>query len=184
MKKEIIKLYINADAKAQLEKLSTEANMTLSAFICSQLPLSKSDVISVSGSDKPAERDRHISVYVSEEEYNKIKTNAGHDSISNYMRHTAINGTKSIKIEVSDTDITDLMERIQPAIASIANVIKALRLQNQLQDSQTNKLTELLEDINQNIITMAKRTRKDRQSICNTRLRELRKQTTFRKEIK
>lgn len=173
-----IKVNMTQDEKDKIENLARQHKMSTSAFVKSQLS-------SILAADEPAAsapfnyeaegRDIRIEIRVSEREMETIKANAGVRTIAAYVRDAALNGSKIIKVEVYDDDIVELIHRVQPRIDSIFGVVKALQMQQQLHDNQYARLESLLNEISKDIRGTVSSVRKNRNSIRQTRLRELRR---------
>lgn len=172
-----IKVNMTQNEKDKIENLAQQHKMSTSAFVKSQLTSLLSDEQTPSAPfEYEAEgRDIRIEIRVSEREMETIKANAGARTIAAYVRDAALNGSKIIKVEVYDDDIVELIHRIQPRIDSIFGVVKALQMQQQLHDNQYARLEGLLNDISKDIRGTVSNVRKNRNSIRQTRLRELRR---------
>lgn len=172
-----IKVNVSKYEKSQIEDLARQHQMSTSAFVKSQLEpiLHDKDDVSAPYEYEAGDRDHCIKVPVSQRELTTIKEKAGARTLAAYMRDTALNGSKTIRVEVYDDDIVDLIHRIQPQIDTIFGVVKALQLQKQLQPVQYMRLEGLLNDISKDIRSMVSNVRKNRTSIRQTRLRELRR---------
>lgn len=172
-----VKINVTQDEKDKLEKLAQQQHMSTSAFVKSQLSslLQENNEASVPYEYEADCRDHVLKVPVSSKEYGTIKAKAGAKTIAAYVRDAALNGSKVIKVEVYDDDISELIGNIQPRLDRIYGVIDALRHQNQLHDTQYARLEGLLNDISKDIRGTVSLVRKNRNSIRQTRLRELRK---------
>ena len=175
-----IKVNVSKYEKSQIEDLARQHQMSASAFVKSQLEpiLHDKDDVSAAYEYEAGDRDHCIKVPVSQRELTTIKEKAGTRTIAAYMRNTALNGSKTLRIEVYDDDIVDLMHRVQPQIDTLFGVVKALQLQKQLQPAQYTRLEELLYGISKDIRNVVSDVRKNRNSIRQTRLRELRRRCT------
>lgn len=172
-----ILVHMTQDEKDKIENLARQHKMSTSAFVKSQLTslLSDEPAPSVPFNYEAEGRDIRIEIRVSEREMETIKAKAGARTIAAYVRDAALNGSKIIKVEVYDDDIVELIHRVQPRIDSIFGVIKALQMQNRLHDAQYARLEGLLNDIAKDIRGTVSSVRKNRNSIRQTRLRELRR---------
>ena len=172
-----IKINVTQDEKDKLEKMAQQQHMSTSAFVKNQLSslLSDEPMPDVPFDYEAESRNVRVEIRVSEREMNIIKSKAGAKTIAAYVRDAALNGSKVIKVEVYDDDISELIGSIQPRIDRIYGVIDALRHQNQLHDTQYARLEGLLNDISKDIRGTVSLVRKNRNSIRQTRLRELRK---------
>ena len=173
-----IVVHMTQDEKDEIDKLAKQHGLSTSSFVKSQLTYLLS--ADESTTDVPFDydmgsRDLRISVHVSEREFATIKEKAGAKTIAAYVRDAALNGSKVLKVEVYDDDIMDLIHIIQPQIETLFHVITALQLQHQLQPAQYNRMESLLENISDDIRKIVSYTHKNRNSIRQTRLRELRK---------
>lgn len=175
-----IKVNVSKYEKSQIEDLARQHQMSASAFVKSQLEpiLHDKDDVSAPYEYEAGDRDHCIKVPVSQRELTTIKEKAGARTIAAYMRNTALNGSKTLRVEVYDDDIVDLMHRVQPQIDTLFGVVKALQLQKQLQPAQYTRLEELLYSISKDIRNVVSNVRKNRNSIRQTRLRELRRRCT------
>ena len=181
-----IKVNVSKAEKDRLNDLARQNQMSTSAFVKSQLEDVMHDVepVDVPYSYEPSFRDHIMRIPVSPKEFATIKEKAGSKTIAAYVRDAALNGSKVLKVEVYDDDIMDLIHIIQPQIETLFHVITALQLQHQLQPAQYNRMESLLENISDDIRKAVSYTRKNRNSIRQTRLRELRKRcdTTIKTE--
>lgn len=173
-----IKVHMTQDEKEKIDKLAEQNHMSTSSFVKAQL----SSILDATEPDISApyeyeaeSRNHVLRVPVSQRELDTIKNKAGARTIAAYVRDAALNGSKILRVEVYDDDIVDLEHRIQPQIDHIFGVVKALQLQSKLHDAQYNRLESLLNDISKNIRGTASGVRKNRNSIRQTRLRELRR---------
>lgn len=172
-----VKVNVTPGEKRQIEMLARQHNMSASAFVKSYLSpiLRINPEVDAPYDYEPEERDLRVEIRVSENEMKTIKEKAGAKSVASYVRNTALNGSKTLRIEVYDDDIVDLMHRVQPQIDTLFGVVKALQLQKQLQPAQYTRLEELLYGISKDIRNVVSNVRKNRNSIRQTRLRELRR---------
>lgn len=172
-----IKVNVSQAEKNIIEELARQQNLSTSAFVKKQLEqfLTTEETVNVSHEYLADCKNHIVKVPVSEYELLTIKNNAGAKTVAAYVRDAALNGTKVIRVEVYDDDIVDLMHRTQPQLTRIFNIVNALQVQNKLQDSQYQKLEEILTSISKDIRNTASYVRKNRTSIRQTRLRELRK---------
>lgn len=173
-----VKVNMTKDEKDKIEKLARQHRMSTSAFVKSQLSsiLTDDEPIPDAPFNYEAEgRDIRIEIRVSERELETIKAKAGARTIAAYVRDAALNGSKILKVEVYDDDIVDLEHRIQPQIDRIFGIAKALQMQSQLKEAQYLQLENLLSSILKDIRGTVSNVRKNRNSIRQTRLRELRR---------
>lgn len=172
-----VKVNLTQDEKNKIEKLAKQNQMSTSAFVKSQLSslLSDEPIPDAPFNYKAEGRDVRIEIRVSEREIETIKAKAGARTIAAYVRDAALNGSKIIKVEVYDDDIVDLEHRIQPQIDRIFGIAKALQMQSQLKEAQYLQLENLLSSILKDIRGTVSNVRKNRNSIRQTRLRELRR---------
>jgi len=173
-----IKVNVSQDEKDWIEELAKLHGMSASAFAKDKLFFTlhgKENETNTKFNYKAESRNVRIETRVSEREMETIKENAGTKTVAQYVRDTALNGSKVINIEVYDDDITDLIQRIQPKVDRILGITKALQMQNKLHDNQYIHLEELLNSIYKDLRSTVSAVRKDRNSIRQTRLRELRR---------
>lgn len=172
-----ILVHMTQDEKNKIEKLAKQNQMSTSAFVKSQLSslLSDEPIPDAPFNYEAEGRDVRIEIRVSEREMETIKAKAGARTIAAYVRDAALNGSKIIKVEVYDDDIVDLEHRIQPQIDRIFGIAKALQMQSQLKEAQYLQLENLLSSISKDIRSTVMNVRKNRNSIRQTRLRELRR---------
>lgn len=171
-----VKVNLTSEEKQKIDTLARQNNLSTSAFVKNQLAsVLNTDVADIICEQPLQKRDIRISVMLSKQELDTIKQKAGHKPLSSYIRTSALNGSKVIKIDVYDDDVTELIHNIQPEIISIYNVISALHIQNRLHDSQYKQLESLLTDILKSIRNTSSLIINNRTSLRNTRLRELRR---------
>ena len=171
-----IKVNLTAEEKQKIDTLARQNNLSTSAFVKNQLAsVLNTDTADVMFEQPLQKRDHRITVLLSQQELDTIKQKAGHKTISSYIRNSALNGSKVIKIDVYDDDVTELIHDIQPQISAIYNILSALHVQNKLHDSQYKQLENLLVDILKDIRSTASLIINNRTSLRNTRLRELRR---------
>lgn len=171
-----IKVNLTSEEKQKIDTLARQNNLSTSAFVKNQLAsVLNTDVADIICEQPLQKRDIRIGVMLSKQELDTIKQKACHKPLSAYFRTSALNGSKVIKIDVYDDDVTELIHNIQPQIISIYNVISALHIQNRLHDSQYKQLESLLTDILKNIRNTSSLIINNRTSLRNTRLRELRR---------
>lgn len=172
-----VKVNLTQDEKNKIEKLAKQNQMSTSAFVKSQLSslLSDEPIPDAPFNYEAEGRNVRIEIRVSEREIETIKAKAGARTIAAYVRDAALNGSKIIKVEVYDDDIVDLEHRIQPQIDRIFGIAKALQMQSQLKEAQYLQLENLLSSILKDIRGTVSNVRKNRNSIRQTRLRELRR---------
>lgn len=172
-----VKVNMTQDEKSKIEKLAKQHQMSTSAFVKSQLSslLQNEEIVSAPYEYEAEGRNHVIRVPVSPRELETIKAKAGARTIAAYVRDAALNGSKILKVEVYDDDIVDLEHRIQPQIDRIFGIAKALQMQSQLKEAQYLQLEILLSSILKDIRGTVSNVRKNRNSIRQTRLRELRR---------
>lgn len=171
-----VKVNLTSEEKQKIDTLARQNNLSTSAFVKNQLAsVLNTDVADIICEQPLQKRDIKIGVMLSKQELEIIKQKAGHKPLSAYIRNAALNGSKVIKIDVYDDDVTELIHDIQPQIISIYNVISALHIQNRLHDSQYKQLESLLTDILKSIRNTSSLIINNRISLRNTRLRELRR---------
>lgn len=173
-----IKVNVTQEEKDRIDELARKSNISSSAFVKRQIATflqEDIDVIDTPYEYEVAGRNHVVRVPVSQNELEIIKEKAGNRTIAAYMRDVGLNGSKVLRIEVYDDDIVDLMHRIQPQIDSIFGIVRALKIQKRLNDAQYLRLENLLESIASDIRGTVSIVRKNRTSIRQTRLRELRR---------
>lgn len=173
-----IKVNVNDTEKARIEEAAKKAGMPVSSFIREQI------AFAMEGNDDtyqpPFEtikepRENNIRIRLSDRELEAIKEKAGDFTVTDYLRRVGVNGTKVISVDVYDDDIVDLEHRLQGEIDHISGIVTALQVQRQLHDNQYEKLEMHLDNIYKELRAVARQKRKERNSIRQTRVRELRK---------
>ena len=174
-----IRMNLSQEEKDKFIQMAKEKNMSASEFAYENLKhiFTDEEEFSLMQKADKAPQAKKISVGLTENEYNTIKEKAGSKPITKYIRESALNGSKVINITVEDDDVKDLLNRIQPLIHSFTGVVKALKVQKQLHEVQANRMEELISSIEKELKEISREIMKNRNSIKNTRLRELRKRT-------
>ena len=167
---------LDALAKTEGLKTSTYARKVLGLDELSSLTdndLASPPIENASGMS----RDRKVSVFFSEDEFNRLKNEVDKNSttISNLIRQKTLTEKTIVSVDVYDEDIVDLENRIQPQLDRLLNIIKAFKVQKVIHDSQFNQIKSILTDIYNEIRFLARKTFKDRRSIRQTAIRELNK---------
>ena len=167
---------LDALAKTEGLKTSTYARKVLGLDGLSSLTdndLASPPIENASGMS----RDRKVSVFFSEDEFNRLKDEVDKNSttISNLIRQKTLTKKTIVSVDVYDEDIVDLENRIQPQLDRLLNIIKAFKVQKVIHDSQFNQIKSILTDIYNEIRFLARKTFKDRRSIRQAAIRELNK---------
>lgn len=176
-----IKVNMTQAEKDRISDLAKQNHRSVSAFVKDQIaPLLRAEEFADVPYSYEADDRKHVMrVPVSQKEFATIRAKAGDQTIAAYVRDTALSGKKTIRVEVYDDDIVDLMHRVQPQIDAIFGIAKALQLQKQLQPAQFARLDALLSDIQRDIRSVTADVRENRSSIRQTRLRELRRRCDY-----
>lgn len=174
-----INFVLTNSEKEKLQSLAIQNNMTISKYMRDMvLPIildkENNTNFNIDISDKSIiKRNKRIEIRFSDEEYNIIKEKAGNKSLSEYIRSVALKGNKTIKVDVYDDDIVNLENKLQPQIDKLFNVIKALKLQNVLHDTQYKKIEGLIQSIYDDLKYTAKSVRKNRTTLKAMQLKAL-----------
>ena len=172
-----ILVHVTQDEKDKIDALAKKHNMSTSAFVKMQLAslLSEEQEINAPFEYEAECRDNRIEIKVSDREMDTIKTNAGGRTIAAYVRDAALNGSHVIKIDVYDNDIKELLHLLHPTVTKVHGIIDAIRVMGEVQDVQYLKLMETLNTIQRNMKMVAENVYKNRNSIRQSGLRELRR---------
>ena len=175
-----LNIRLTIEERAIVDALAKQEGMTSSAYIKSKIELDKikgQEEISTFPEVIKESKNKTIAINVTQSEYEELQKEAeeNHTKVGTLCRLKALTTKNIIKVEIYDADIVDLQHRIQPKIDSIYGVIKALAVQKVLHETQYQKLEELLQGIYNDFRFTTKKIRQNRNSIRQTRLRELRK---------
>lgn len=177
-----LKVNVSEKEKALVDAKAKAAGMSTSAFI-------KSHITDLLGYEEDeylppfeydgAERNNEIHVNLSDAELQAIQQFTKGQTYSSYLRRIGTNGPRVIHVDVYDEDIVDLEHRITPKIESMFGVIYALKMQKQLHDNQFERIEKLLTEILAELRKVIRSTRKEREALRKSRIRELRKRCDY-----
>ena len=178
-----IKIYLTDAEKQALHETASESGLSISAFVRSYLEdLYQGDPILYAPLQKPGQRDRSIKLRVSDEEYTRIKTLAGEQSISHYARRLLLSNGHPINIAIETEDISDFASDISDQLQHFQNVLEALAYRSVLQPQETDRMLQVLMEIRDDIKEMTRIARNNRKSIRSAGLRWLKRQFKEQRE--
>ena len=185
----LIKFTLEDSEKERLEKLAKDQRMPLSKYICNIIY----GTVLGGGSMETVQqlqslnvapgtlKDKCIKIYMSDAEYEMIKSTAGAKPLSTYTRELLFSKTGSKYIfDVKTDDIKELNETVAEINMHIDGFIGGLRLRSDLYEADIKRLETLLQDLNAQVSTVSKELYDTRNSVKKNLTQKLmRKATPF-----
>jgi predicted DNA binding CopG/RHH family protein len=172
-----IEFKLTDEDRELLKQAAAAKNMPVSAFVreCVQAQLPKqtnkqpSAGIDDQLDDGPApskNKTKSVEVYLSEEDYAKIKHDAGRIPMSTYMRNVLINRDASKYVfEVDTDDLRELNETIAEINMHVDAFIGALRFRNDIFPADIENMERLITQTNDAVSALSSEIFKNRENI-------------------
>lgn len=128
-------------------------------------------------SEVSCKRERQVTVYFTDEEYEYVKKAAKNHSISFYIRHTLFrSGGGRFNFTIKTDDLDELTRQNEELNMHFIGFKDALQMRGQLGHADFAHCQKLLDEINQNTLELKNAVLKNRYSVRKQGLRELAKQ--------
>lgn len=181
------KVYIPLNLREyELLKLEASRNgMKITGYIKSILPIHENNEkptlyipCAITHQQNIARR-KVVKLSLTDYEYAQIVAAAGSQLISKYIIRCALQGQNVLRLTIFDEDLDFITDIIEPMYHDIYKALYLYKGSEALDNDLLTKLISEVKELNDQVLHIASQVKKNRQSIRQTRLRELQKRCDY-----
>ena len=176
-----IKIYVTQEEKKTLEEFAELSGLSLSSYVKSKLQ--KNNAPASIPAHTAGTRKKVLYIRLSDEEYIKVKSYAGSMPLASYARMALLTGGHPIHITVATDDLTDFAWHMSDRLTRFQSMLEALAYRKVLMPQETQKLLSTIKEIRDEIKTLTRQIKNDRNSIRSAGLRWLKQQYKENREV-
>ena len=157
-KRETITIYLEKEEKEYLVKKAKASGITANAYIRNELFREKRPNMQMQGTvqvdellDGSVERNRSVTTYLSEEEYQYVKKNAGGLSVASFVRKLLLAPNSKYTFDVKTDDLDDIRKSLSDFNLRMDGIIGALRYRSELYGSDIMNMKRLMDEVNESV---------------------------------